>query len=418
MERKFFQTQSPIALDDFLKKPNYEAVLEVHNFLTLKECIITRSKFTVLIGPQAEGKSIIAKLFYFCNYCIQYYQLAKNTETLKNEMTEFFSDIFPNILWKNKIFSITYSIDSYHIFIKNSKKFSIEFSDVLDRDMNITIAFYQRFIKKKNLDKENDFWILYDEIPYPMKFRELFITDKRQMFFLKDLNKFYLLKLEEKIYHDFSLSLICFNSLISSEYYNKNLQKRDNIFIDNYERLLNGIFNNEGETLYIRNKANINVPIELTSSGQQELSSLLMMLNTQDINNHDVYIEEPETHLFPTTQRDLIADLVAMTYRNNSTLFLTTHSPYILSALNIHIAASEVVGQTEDKVTAMQAIIPKDQWIPFSDIQCYVITGGKACNIMDKEAMMIDFSIIDACADNLTEQLNSVLHVLNGKSHE
>ena len=53
---------------------------------------------------------------------------------------------------------------------------------------------------------------------------------------------------------------------------------------------------------------------------------------TQSIN---LYIEEPELNLFPLAQRDLLYELVKLiSTRENDCLTLTTHSPYILYALN------------------------------------------------------------------------------------
>ena len=47
------------------------------------------------------------------------------------------------------------------------------------------------------------------------------------------------------------------------------------------------------------------------------------------------FIEEPELNLFPSTQRDILYNLISsVQQREDDSLILTTHSPYILYALN------------------------------------------------------------------------------------
>ncbi len=48
----------------------------------------------------------------------------------------------------------------------------------------------------------------------------------------------------------------------------------------------------------------------------------------------NIVIEEPEQNLFPATQAGLIYDILAMVDHNRDNLVITTHSPFILYALN------------------------------------------------------------------------------------
>ena len=47
----------------------------------------------------------------------------------------------------------------------------------------------------------------------------------------------------------------------------------------------------------------------------------------------DIYLEEPENNLFPPTQCQFIKWLVEAIKKHNDTLFIATHSPYILDEL-------------------------------------------------------------------------------------
>ena len=50
--------------------------------------------------------------------------------------------------------------------------------------------------------------------------------------------------------------------------------------------------------------------------------------------NSDIYVEEPEQNLFPKTQIKLIYELLINSKLHNDSIFIATHSPYILYALN------------------------------------------------------------------------------------
>ena len=48
----------------------------------------------------------------------------------------------------------------------------------------------------------------------------------------------------------------------------------------------------------------------------------------------DIYLEEPEQNLFPQTQVELVYDLIRRSALHGDRIFVATHSPYILYALN------------------------------------------------------------------------------------
>jgi predicted ATPase len=89
--------------------------------------------------------------------------------------------------------------------------------------------------------------------------------------------------------------------------------------------------------------------LENCSSGQQEALPLTLILKAlTEINfigkGSTCYIEEPEAHLFPFAQRDIV-NLISLSFNRSvvpSQFILTTHSPYILTAFNNNIHAGEL----------------------------------------------------------------------------
>lgn len=80
------------------------------------------------------------------------------------------------------------------------------------------------------------------------------------------------------------------------------------------------------------------------SSGQQEILWILMLafITILEKKSSFVVIEEPEAHLFPEAQKDVIYLISLMVNATGSRVILTTHSPYILTSLNILLYSEKI----------------------------------------------------------------------------
>ena len=67
---------------------------------------------------------------------------------------------------------------------------------------------------------------------------------------------------------------------------------------------------------------------------------------TDDASNRKAYfiIEEPESHLFPETQKKIM-QFIAAVKNNGNEILVTTHSPYILGELNNLLYANNISGK-------------------------------------------------------------------------
>jgi predicted ATPase len=88
------------------------------------------------------------------------------------------------------------------------------------------------------------------------------------------------------------------------------------------------------ERTYFKN--NHYVKLQYASSGQEESVWILLLIFRYILDETSVFMvfEEPEAHLYPETQSDIVEliGLLANLYHNP--IIKTTHSPYILSAFN------------------------------------------------------------------------------------
>lgn len=72
------------------------------------------------------------------------------------------------------------------------------------------------------------------------------------------------------------------------------------------------------------------------ATGNDSIVNAILKLEDNISHPHysNIILEEPELNLFPETQKDLIYDMLAMIKNNRDRLIITTHSPYLLYALN------------------------------------------------------------------------------------
>ena len=102
------------------------AVVEISNFISIKQAKIELAPITVFIGPQAAGKSILAKLVYFFNR-FPYEILTMDAEELdpphlQKKMADLFCTIFKPYVWENSTFEISYETNLGKINVNYKKK--------------------------------------------------------------------------------------------------------------------------------------------------------------------------------------------------------------------------------------------------------------------------------------------------------
>ena len=106
-------------------------------------------------------------------------------------------------------------------------------------------------------------------------------------------------------------------------------------------------------------------------------------------NNSQFIIEEPEMNLFPDTQRDLVYHLLNKCLeREGNRLTITTHSPYILYALNDCMMAGLVYDKMdEESKSRLKCGTSK---ISPSDVSIYEIQEGVVKRIQKEDGLIQD----------------------------
>lgn len=406
--------------------------LNIRNFLAIKSAKFTVKKVNIIIGPQANGKSIIAKLLYFFREIISEIFLIsiKNNESKqefikKNE--ELFEKYFPKYTWKDKEFTINYIFDDMEITISKTttqRTIKIEVNDQISKMHRILKGQYKKFLKADReesyfLDKFWDFKTkyIYQDKNRSKYFNEpLFIPASRSFFANLQKNIFSFLaknididpfmskfgskyEFAKKIHSDAQFHKLRFEK-------NNSYKKVTKIV----ENILNGTYSYKDDQDWIEQKGEF-INLANASSGQQESLPMLLILSifpfiSSDEKQNFYFIEEPEAHLFPISQKHIVS-LIGIIYNKHQNSLITTHSPYILTALNNLLLANDIKDLKGEE--SLKDIVDKDFCINFDDVSAYTIKDGKLTSIMDQDQRLIGINIIDSVSDEFNNTFDHLL---------
>lgn len=142
----------------------------------------------------------------------------------------------------------------------------------------------------------------------------------------------------------------------------------------------------------------------------QELNEIVDRFTKYD--HSDIYLEEPEENLFPETQHDLVNWLVELLNgERKHSLFIATHSPYIMSAFNNLIQAGDIIEDSPEKRAEVEEIIGGNRAINYDDVAAFAISDGRVHSIKDDELRLISPSELDTASDNISNVFNQLLQL-------
>lgn len=160
-------------------------------------------------------------------------------------------------------------------------------------------------------------------------------------------------------------------------------------------------------------KAKRYVKVNVASSGQQEAIWVFNILGYYLLERKPVFLllEEPEAHLYPDSQK-YIAEALALFAGAGNRVLLTTHSPYVLGELNNLLYANEVSNEDgrRDQIIAAHKILPHEH------VQAYYVNQGQVHDGMD-EYHQIMSSLIDGAAGAINEEYERLVELQGETTH-
>lgn len=131
-----------------------------------------------------------------------------------------------------------------------------------------------------------------------------------------------------------------------------------------------------------------------------------------------IIIEEPEQNLFPKTQETLLYYLLGLIDKSRDKLVITTHSPYILYALN-NCMLGWLVKDNIEYEDEIEAIKFKDSWVNPENVSVWELRNGCIIGLDKKENMtiqdhdgLISSNYFDRIMKNITTDFAELLQYI------
>jgi predicted ATPase len=386
--------------------------LIVKNFGPIKDAELDLKKVTIFIGPQGSGKSTLAKLVAIFN----------NAEFLVNThigiSTGIFFKKFQADVFLNENTSIIYDTNNLTATFNKSSDSHISLKKIITSSFRSnlfpTVSFEHLRTEWQKIKNSNDILRIgfASEIKsFEREINNLLIptkylpTDRLLISSIAD-SILGLLSAEvalQKSTIDFGRDFEIARSSIPT------------LFID----YLNITYKYEnGRSLVFHNETD-SVPLSASASGHQSTIPLHLTVEhfSKDSNTHFI-IEEPELNLFPTTQKQLVGYLADKCTQNGNELLMTTHSPYVLSAINNLIFAYKVAHEMPEKADEVAKVIPREQWLNPEDVAAYYVADGTVKSIIHEEEGLIGENELDAISEDISGERNLLFKILRSKKRE
>lgn len=194
--------------------------------------------------------------------------------------------------------------------------------------------------------------------------------------------------------------------------FEKARKKTESLEID----FLDASYSFEDNTSFLTVDGVARLKLQAASSGFQSAVPLIVVLESirrksEDQANNFLVIEEPETNLYPTAQKKLTEFIIQAVNETNSELFITTHSPYILTALDNLVQAHNAFRTHPEKESEIEKIIPKSQWLDFDNVACYFFDKGTCRSTLNHELRTLGSSAIDEVSIEIGKEFDQLTDI-------
>jgi hypothetical protein len=395
--------------------------LTVKNFSVIKEAELEFGKITVLIGPQSSGKSLLCKLAYFLGREI----LMKAEDWIKQKLDfSVFEDAvrrdferwFPRSGWGSKDWSVSFSSDGYRasLFCSGQSKASpsISFGNEFEQIYNssLVIGYPDNLVLPAYNLRGLAGVGVWDRSTYIPSERSYFVdTSKGYRSLASDPDP--LLKAFATLYENSRDPDI--PKLRTQRFMRGKLVRGEDMWQFAFD---------DGRVL----------PLSELSSGNKELLPLFSVLEMYEYQRpstssqihagigsrdwyrfDDFFVEEPEGHVFPDMQRELVRYFTELA--NSEQLLphftITTHSPYILTAFNNLIEAGQVVRAKPELKDEVAKLIPEQYWIKEGDFKAYAIEDGILKSIVAKDTGLVSANYLDQVSETIGMEFDELLRL-------
>ncbi|MFD3271772.1 AAA family ATPase [Paenibacillus dendritiformis] len=435
----------------------YSQKIIIKNFGPISHVELPLNRFSVFFGPQASGKSTLSKSIYFFksirdemyNIFINHIQSEKEKILTSTNVVYKLNNKFKSIfglfyLHNNFYMEFSYKDDEFLRLKKgNGREMKFEFSNRMQWEITRIISFVNSYKEQKLKERKKKeslksiLGVMKDrqflsnmknmldnlfgddrEVLYIPAGRSLISTLSNKLYLLFQISEYdrnvdYLIReFSEKImntrdYFDKDVRELIKEraNIEENEDYRKNLF----MFIDKIQDILGGGYRFiDGKDRFYMSSKNF-IPLNLASSGQQEAVWIIYLMLFYYLEDKDCFIviEEPEAHLFPKAQRDILRAISLFINRKNNQCIITTHSPYLVSSVNNLLYSKYIY----DKYKRINSLIDSAFWIDPNDMVALFLSSGYAQDLLDEETKLLASHHLDSVSDLNSDEFEMLYEI-------
>jgi len=420
--------------------------LSIKNFGPIKDVLIDLKNTLILIGPQASGKSAIAKLITICRD----FSFVVNNEAIEGLLSKYniqsflLQDTF--IEYRCDSYIYTYQNRNGNLKINENHRLQSLLKEYKELKRNAPegdIDEHFNYIQKQKSEVEDMIKSIEKQtseesannILQQAKLKLADLSANLELYSKRINNKkdvlneiLHFTNYSQYIPAERLLIPLITGSLINL--INNKVPLPQNLldFGSEYEKAKNklktlkiGFINveykyiNDEDRVYLDSKKYIK--LAESSSGFQAVIPLVLVVESLfpiEGSGHTFVVEEPELNLYPETQKELIKYLVQKCCLSDSKsnyyneLIITTHSPYILTSLNNLLLAFKV----GSKNLEAEKIVDKNSWIDPKKFNAYLISDGGAKKIFNEDTGLIDDDTLDSTSESILYEFDHLMELL------
>lgn len=387
--------------------------LVIRHFGPIKEADMDLRRVNIIIGPQSSGKSTILKIACFCDWMERQIELTQNPDKycdsnffIENligfHKLEGYLQQETYIRYENDAVSFDYSEKNKKCTFKwnEAKRWKYKRTKIayIPAERNLVAAIPNWYQVNMNKDNILDFMKEWEfarkaflkgeqilDLPVKYEYNAYNQGDRIKQENGKELN----LTVASSGLQALTPLYVMLRYL-TSEYYK---ETHTNVEQDMLRQNLHEVVAKECAGL--------------TKGEQQNIIDTILTPH-----HTDLFVEEPEAHIFPSTQKSFVYSLVEMLNGNvQHTCFLATHSPYILTAFNNIILAGETMAMSKEKADKVSVIMPKRQTLCYDEVAAFEMSNGRNHSIMDEDFRLISADAIDAASQEISNDFDYLLNI-------
>ena len=340
--------------------------LEIRNFGPISNVVLTIFPLTIFIGDQGSGKSTISKLLTICRDIRWRHDILDgNKVSVLRPFKEFSIDEFFS---EDTYFSYKEDTDSdtSDFIIYENGAFDYKMGGVNDRIEAKKRLEYLIVETANSLAKRTGNEKLEDTDSYT---RKLLRANTRMGLYLPAERN--IVGVLSQSLASIILNKIPFPDVILE--FMSIFEKAKKEFPTFEVPFLNARFmEKEGNNRIFLPACNKEISFNACSSGLQSTLPMMMVIDYSRITDcfDSFVVEEPEQNLFPKNQRELMFYFASKLNNSKCNFVLTTHSPYLLSCLNVQLLASKLY-TIDGYKNEVEKIIKKECIVNSKDVAVY-----------------------------------------------